>query len=59
MTGLDEKNVAQLEALAADLRRRIGQGPEFAGSASAELQDVEWELEKRQWRRKPDSSDHG
>jgi hypothetical protein len=48
MTGLDEKSLADLELLAADLRQRIARDPQ---RPSVELEDVEWEIEKQSWRK--------
>lgn len=45
--GLDEKHLADLEVLAADLRQQMARDPQHS---PAELADVEWELEKRNWR---------
>ncbi len=50
MLDLDKRSLPELEALAADLRNKIGENS--PSSSAAELKDVEWELEKRQWRRK-------
>ena len=47
MIGVAEKTLAELEALAADLRAEIAHSPECSPVA---LQDVEWEIEKRRWR---------
>lgn len=48
LTGLDEKNLADLEALARDLREQLARNPQHP---RIELQDVEWEIEKRSWRK--------
>lgn len=48
MNRLDEKSLADLEVLAAELRERIARDPRHP---SAELQDVEWEIEKQNWRK--------
>jgi len=48
MNSLDEKSVTDLEVLAADLRQQMARDPQHS---SAELADVEWELEKRNWRK--------
>jgi hypothetical protein len=48
MNHLDEKSLADLEILAADLRQRIARNPQHPG---AELEDVEWEIEKQSWRK--------
>lgn len=52
MIGLDEKSVTELEALAADFRERIAQDPQNSGKERIELSDVEWEMEKRRWRKR-------
>jgi hypothetical protein len=48
MNRLDEKSLADLEVLAADLRQRIARNPQHP---SVELEDVEWEIEKQSWRK--------
>jgi len=48
MNGLDKKSLADLEVLAADLRERVAPDPQ---RPSVELLDVEWEIEKRNWRK--------
>jgi hypothetical protein len=48
MNRLDEKSLADLEVVAADLRQRIARNPQHP---SVELLDVEWEIEKRNWRK--------
>ena len=48
MTGLDEKSLADLEVLARDLRAQLAQDPQHP---RADLEDVEWEIEKRSWRK--------
>ena len=48
MNGLDEKSLADLEVLATDLRERIAPNSQ---RPSVELLDVEWEIEKRNWRK--------
>jgi hypothetical protein len=50
MIGLAEKGLAELEALAADFRKQIALDPQHS---RAELGDIEWELEKRRWRKEP------
>ena len=50
MNGWDEKSVAELEVRAADLRRQVARDPQHS---PAELADVEWEIEKRNWRNQP------
>ncbi len=50
MNGWDEKSVADLEVRAADLRRQIELDPQ---RSPAELADVEWEIQKRNWRKQP------
>jgi hypothetical protein len=51
MIGLDTKSVTELQALATDIRERIAQDPEHSGKQRIELGDVEWEIEKRRWRK--------
>jgi hypothetical protein len=51
MIGLDTKSVIELEALVTDIRQRIAQHPENSGKERIELGDVEWEIEKRRWRK--------
>lgn len=55
MVGLAEKTVAELESLAQELREVVSRDPQHP---RAELGDVEWEMEKRNWRRDagPDSN---
>jgi hypothetical protein len=48
MNHLDEKSLADLEVLAADLRQRVAGNPQHP---SVELEDVEWEIEKQSWRK--------
>ena len=48
MNGLDEGSLAELEVLATDLREQAAQDPQ---RTSVELKDVEWEIEKRNWRK--------
>ena len=48
MNHLDEKSLADLEVLAADLRQRVAGNPQ---QPSVELEDVEWEIEKQSWRK--------
>jgi hypothetical protein len=52
MTGLDTKSATELEAMAGDFRERIARDPEHSGNERVELANVEWELEKRTWRKK-------
>jgi hypothetical protein len=51
MTGLDEKSLAELEAMSADFREQIARSPQQSGIEQVQLEDVEWEIEKRSWRR--------
>ncbi len=51
MIGLAEKSLAELESLAQELRAMIALDPQHS---RADLGDVEWELEKRNWRKNPD-----
>jgi hypothetical protein len=48
MIGLAEKTLPQLESLAEELREVISRDSQHP---RAELEDVEWELEKRRWRK--------
>ena len=48
---LDEQSLAELEAISADFREQIARAPQQSGPEQAQLQDVEWEMEKRRWRR--------
>ena len=52
MTGLDKKSAAELEALASDFRQRIARDPQNSAQERVELANVEWEIEKRTWRKK-------
>jgi hypothetical protein len=47
MIGLAEKTLAELESLAQKLRAMISSDPQHP---RAGLEDVEWEIEKRNWR---------
>jgi hypothetical protein len=47
MIGLAEKTLAELESLAEELREMIARDPQYS---RAELEDIEWEMEKRLWR---------
>jgi len=47
MIDLPDKTLAELESLAEELRATIARDPQHS---VAELRDVEWEIEKRQWR---------
>ncbi len=51
MTGLDEKSLAELEALSADFREQIARAPQQSGLEQVQLADVAWEIEKRAWRK--------
>ena len=51
MTELDEKSLAELEAISADFREQIAQAPQHSLVEQVQLEDVEWEIEKRSWRR--------
>lgn len=53
MIGLAEKGLAELEAMAADFREQMALDPQHS---RAELGDIEWEMEKRRWRREPQPS---
>jgi hypothetical protein len=48
MIGLAEETLAGLENLARELRGMISRDPQHS---RAELGDVEWEIEKRRWRK--------
>lgn len=48
MNGLGETSLAELEVLATGLREQAEQDP---AHSSSELKDVEWEIEKRTWRK--------
>ncbi len=50
MTGLNEKSLAELEAMSADFRGQIAQAPQHSRTEQVQLGDVEWEIEKRSWR---------
>jgi hypothetical protein len=55
MIGLAERTLAELESLAQELREMTSRDPQHS---RADLGDVEWEMEKRQWRKDvpPDSN---
>ena len=53
MLDLDKQSLAELEALAADIRGKLGENAVPTSVATVELQDIEWEMEKRRWRHKP------
>jgi len=57
MIGMADKTLAELESLAQDLRVMISRDPQHS---RAGLGDVEWEIEKRHWRKdaRPDSYKH-
>lgn len=42
----DEKSLAELKALAAALHEQLARNPQHS---RVELQDLEWEIEKRGW----------
>jgi hypothetical protein len=50
VNGLGKTSLAELEVLVADLREQVARDPQLP---SVELQDMEWEIEKRNWRRQP------
>jgi hypothetical protein len=54
MIGMAEKTLAELEGLAQELHEMISRDPQHS---RADLGDVEWEMEKRHWRKDagPDS----
>ena len=51
MTGLGDKSVAELETLAADLRAELALQVPRSPVQQIALEDVEWEIEKRRWRK--------
>jgi hypothetical protein len=51
MTGLDEKTLTELEAMSTDFREQIARAPQQSGLEQVQLKDVEWEIEKRSWRK--------
>ncbi len=55
MTGLDVKSLAELQAMSADFRGQIARAPQQSGPEQVQLADVEWEIEKRSWRREASS----
>ncbi len=48
MTRLDEMSLADLKAMAAVLGEQLARDPQYP---RAELENVEWEIEKRSWRK--------
>jgi hypothetical protein len=48
VSGSSETTLAELEVRAADLREQVARDPQHP---SVELKDVEWEIEKRNWRK--------
>ncbi len=55
MTGLGEKSLAELEAMSDVFRGQIARAPQESGVEQVQLEDVEWEIEKRSWRREASS----
>jgi hypothetical protein len=51
MNGLGDKSVAELEALAADLRAELARQVPRSPVEQIALEDIEWEIEKRRWRK--------
>lgn len=51
MTGLDEKSLAEPEAMSADFREQIARAPKHSRVERVQLEDVGWEIEKRRLRR--------
>ena len=51
MTGLDEKSLTELEAMSADFREQIARDPQHSRVEQVQLENLEWEMEKRRWRR--------
>jgi len=47
INGLDEKSLAELKVLATALHEQIARNPQHP---RVELENVEWEIEKRSWR---------
>jgi hypothetical protein len=52
MTALHEKSLAELKKMSANLRERIKRDPQHSVMERIQLDDVEWEVEKRSWRKK-------
>jgi hypothetical protein len=48
---LDEQSLAELEAMSTDFREQIARAPQHSRIEQAQLEDAEWEMEKRSWRR--------
>ncbi len=48
---LDEQSLAELEAMSADFREQIARDPQHSRVEQVQLEDLEWEMEKRRWRR--------
>jgi len=53
MIGLGEKSVAELEALAADVHAGLARQVQRSPVEQIALEDIEWEIEKRRWRKEP------
>jgi hypothetical protein len=47
MTGLEEKTLDELKTLATTLHEQLARDPQHP---RAELENIEWEIEKRSWR---------
>lgn len=50
MIELDKKSLVELEAACADFRMQIARDPQHSRVEQIQLEDVEWEIEKRRWR---------
>jgi len=46
---LDEQSLAELEAMSADFREQIARDPQHSRVEQVQLEDLEWEMEKRRW----------
>ena len=51
MIGLGEKSVAELKAMIVDLRARLAHQVQRSPVDQIALEDIEWEIEKRRWRK--------
>jgi hypothetical protein len=51
MIGLGDKSVAELEALATELRAGLARQVQRSPVEQIALEDIEWEIEKRHWRK--------
>jgi hypothetical protein len=48
---MDTKSLVELEAISADFRVQIARDPQHSHIEQIQLENVEWEIEKRRWRR--------